>query len=217
MAQTLARPFTIACVLRSGGDFTPEHVRLLKRGAFQHFNIPGCYLNFICLTDMPVHDASVRVIPLSCGWPGWWSKMELFRRDIEGDLLYFDLDTVILGDLTRLASVNQLTLLRDFYRPKGLGSGMMYLPAKERAEAWQAWIANPAQHMRMRGGDQRFLETLWLERAARWQDLCPGEVLSYKADVRKHGNVIPAGARVLCFHGTPRPWNVQLPAQQEVR
>nr|WP_145924153.1 hypothetical protein [Halomonas elongata] len=39
--------------------------------------------------------------PLAHGWPGWWSKLELFRPH-GGDLLYLDLDTVVRGDLQPL-------------------------------------------------------------------------------------------------------------------
>jgi hypothetical protein len=53
-------------------------------------------------------------------------------------------------------------------------------------------------------------------KAARWQDVLPGQVVSYKIHVQldpkkgKHiGNgLVPAGTRVVCFHGQPRPWAV---------
>jgi hypothetical protein len=66
------------------------------------------------------------------------------------------------------------------------------------------------------GGDQRFLERFWIDKAARWQDLVPGRVVSYKVHVRpavrkdrEFGNgSIPQDASVICFHGKPRPWEI---------
>ncbi len=44
-------------------------------------------------------------IPLIKGWPGWWSKIELFRPSlpVSGRILYFDLDTILIGGLEELA------------------------------------------------------------------------------------------------------------------
>lgn len=195
----------IVCVLRSGGDFRPEHVQRLAR------QIPG----LVCLSDATVE--GVPCIPLAYKWPGWWSKMELFRPDLSGDLLYFDLDTVIVGDLSELASLGRTTLLSDFYYPERPASGLMYLAESDRAKVWAAWIADPKEAMRkcMRHGDQQFIGEV-LHDAQRFQDVLPGRVVSYKVHVAKglnkrsigNGNV-PAGASVVCFHGRPRPWHLK--------
>jgi hypothetical protein len=152
-------------------------------------------------------------------WPGWWSKMEIFRPDIAGDFLYFDLDTVIVGDLSDIARIRQLTMLTDFFVPSYLASGVMYLPWFERGDVWKKWIKGPEAHMRTQlgHGDGGFLRDHWKDRPTRWQDELPGQIISYKAHVRKpqhptmeKGNgAIPDNARVVCFHGTPRPRNVR--------
>lgn len=196
---------TPVCVLRSGGDFLPEHVQRLAR------QIPG----LVCLSDATVE--GVPCIPLAYKWPGWWSKMELFRPDLSGDILYFDLDTVIVGDLSELASLGRTTLLSDFYYPERPASGLMYLAESDRAKVWAAWIADPNEAMRkcMRHGDQQFIGEV-LHDAQRFQDVLPGRVVSYKVHVAKglnkrsigNGNV-PDGASVVCFHGRPRPWHLK--------
>lgn len=192
----------VVTVLRSGGEFKPEHVQAL------HSQIDHWLLGVdgFCISDTAV--TGIACDRLIHDWPGWWSKMELFRPDIEGDLLYFDLDTVIVGGLEDLASVNRLTLMRDVYRPDGLQSSVMFLPEADRRLVWAEWQKSPLMHMRRhrRGGDQGFLETLWLDKADRWQDVLPGQVVSYKADIRKKGDVLPPNARVIAFHGRPRPW-----------
>ena len=67
--------------------------------------------------------------------------MNLFHPSIRGDLLYFDLDTVIVGDLSELSSMGRTTLLSDFYYPERPASGLMYLTESDRAKVWAAWKA----------------------------------------------------------------------------
>ncbi len=193
----------IALVLRSGGEYTVAHAQVLA----QQIEKQAPFHELICLSDVEV--PGVTTIPLHHNWCGWWAKMELMRPDIDGDLLYFDLDTVVRGPIPELLTQERVTLLRDFYRDgvykgraEGLGSGLMFLPEEDRRKAWHAWITDPREHMlRARsGGDQAFLETLWLRSAARWQDVAPGKIVSYKV----HG--VDNDASVVIFHGRPRPW-----------
>ena len=124
---------TPVCVLRSGGDFRPEHAQRLAR------QVPG----LVCLSDVPVPGVATRA--LQHDWPGWWSKMEAFAPELEGDVLLVDLDTLVLR-MPALPAVT--TVLPDFYRPELMGSGFMYLTAADRALCWAEWIKAPADHMR---------------------------------------------------------------------
>lgn len=183
------------CVLRSGGEYTPAHVQWLAR------QVPG----LVCISDVDV--PGVPTIPLRHSWPGWWSKMELFSDILDGDLLYLDLDTVVIGDLAELESVGKTTMLSDFYFPHRLGSGLMYIAQSDKAKVWQEWMKNPAGHQRRcrtaeYHGDQGFLRGV-IGDCQRWQDVFPGAVVSYKVHCK---NKIPDGAKIVCFHGQPRPW-----------
>lgn len=204
----------VATVLRSGGDFEPRHVARLVAQIERH--LPGAEI--VCLSDVAVE---CERIALKHDWPGWWAKMELYRPDIGGDLLYIDLDTTIVGPLDEIAAAGQLTVLADFYRPELVQSSLMFLPEADRAEIWRAFSSDPARHMaecatRERWGDQGFLNELWNAGAARWQDVLPGQVVSWKLHVRKAVNparesgdgTVPQRARIVCFHGAPRPWEV---------
>ncbi len=194
---------TVACVLRSGGDFRPEHVDRLWDGVSENF--PGH--SFFCLTDM---DVCCESVPLKYGWPGWWSKMELFRPDLEGDFLYFDLDTIVLGDIPDFAGLTRLTVLSDFHVPDRVASGVMFIPQVDRAFVWNAWMKDATGHMRRQGGrgDQGFLQDLWGGAPERFQDRLPGQIVSYKVHVQANDKV-PDDARVMCFHGRPRPWETR--------
>jgi len=213
----MSSSYTVICVLRSGGDFEARHVRRLLEGVQEHWPFVGGIPPLKCavLSDLggDVGDGfpSLDVRPLrSIPWPGWWSKMELFRPDLEvlGDLLYFDLDTTIVGNLTDIVLVRELTMLSDFFRPERQASGMMLLPVEMRREVWVQWLAADQSLIRTLRGDQDFLARVFQNKPHRWQDLLPGQVISYKVHVQRQRQV-PEGARVICFHGRPRPW--QLP------
>jgi len=211
---------TVALVLRSGGDFTVEHVARLVEGVARHWP-QGHELQFTILTDMsgPVldammyadFDAGFRVVDLSHDWPGWWSKIEMFRPGLfDGPVLYLDLDTVIVGDLSDVASYRgAFAMVSDFYSPHRLASGLMsWSPSRETeriygefADAPQVWADWAG-----RGGDQVYIGHV-LGDVDRWQKLVPGQIVSWKADC---GDGVPEDARVVCFHGKPRPWETDL-------
>jgi hypothetical protein len=194
---------SVVCVLRSGGEYGEEHVHRLRKQVMDH----GA-TDLICLTDAALE--GLRTVPLEYGWPGWWSKMELFRPDIGylGKIVYMDLDTTVVGDLTRLLEFKWLATMRDVYRPTGLQSSIMVIPPHERDMVWKRWIDDPESRMTYfeSGGDQSFLETIWTSKAVRLQDWLPGFLVSYKADdVANRGT---QGASLIVHHGKPRPWEV---------
>lgn len=185
---------TVATVLRSGGHYAADYVERIKADLEKHS--PGVRL--VCLSDC---DVPCKRIPLIHNWPGWWSKIELFRpRLFRGHVLYLDLDTVIVGDIAPLFR-DRFTALPDFYRPnEGIGSGVMawrggmsHLYA-EFAKAPDRWMGRCTT--RQCWGDQGFIQSH--AAAERFGD--DAQSAKIQGDRRK--------ARVICFHGQPRPRDV---------
>ena len=176
------------CVLRSGGDYGPEHVRWLAK------QVP----DLVCLSDVPVQ--GVETVPMRYGFPGWFSKIELFSDAFADDLMYFDLDTVVFD----VPKVDKTTVLRDFYYPETMGSGLMYIAQADKARVFEDFMRSPGLHMRRHTveGDQAFLQK-HLGDCQKWQDVA--RVVSFKAHCQQG---VPEGTQVVCFHGTPRPWHV---------
>lgn len=224
-------------VLRSGGEYTVEHVAALRRNLLK--TSPGWELGLV--TDLHAELLTLgtgeivadRIVTPRANrhYPGWWMKMNLFNTGthwMEGDILYCDLDTVLIGDITPLWDAGGTIMLRDFYRLGDyFGSGLMRLTAPERNVVWKEWNRDADVAMmaiaNVPGGDQAFLETVAGFTARRWQDVMPGAVCSYKVHIRDrepnpataHGlppeiqvRVPPEGTRVVCHHGFPRPWQV---------
>ena len=207
----------VVCVLRSGGEYTPAHVERLQRQLARC--LPGAELT--CLSDV---DVPCQRIPLRQDWRegrGWWAKMELFAPWVEGDLLFFDLDTSLVGDLTDIAAVRSLTMMQDFNYGAHLSSTMMFLPEADRPAIWETFCRDPLGWIRhydnpnlpnAQWGDQGFLADHGLGNAQRWQRVVPGQIYSYKADdLARRG--MPGNARVICFHGQPRPWAPEVAPQ----
>ena len=205
---------TVVCVLKSCRDFGPEYVHILRDSVRRHW--PDMRLRFACMTDIPKErfDGDVEVFPLLHNLPRWWSKMELFGPSAEakfGDRLYFDLDTAICGPLDEIVKqCREFTILRDFYRPRGYGSGVMFIPRGFISNIWDAFMRDSYQIVGQMRGDQDFLEVA-APNAALWQDVCPGKFYSFKpAPIFIDGKPatlasLPKGASVVCFHGFPRP------------
>ncbi len=214
----------IVTVLKQSKEYQPEHAQWLHRQLSQY--------DSLCLTDCR-HIAGVTTAPLVYNYPSWWSKLEIFNPDhpVLGskDIFLMDIDTVVTGDLSPFLQEKSFTTLTDFYyensplRP--IGSAVMLVPYDVKERVWRAFQGNaekwinaamrPPHH-----GDQGFLSTCTAPE--RWQDILPGKVVSYKKDVankgmpgwhsgRSQGNgKVPTDARLVCFHGHPRPWEMNL-------
>ena len=211
---------TVACVLRASPQFRPETVVRLFEGVRANWG-PGP-LDFLALTDTPINHPGIREIPLRHPWPGYWSKLNLFDPALDvGHLLYFDLDVMVVGSLAEFRANRSLAMLRAL-RPRRfsrVNSSIMTLPPAARLPVWDAFHKEPARIIkaykwgsggRYAWGDQGLLAQTWTEGGwpvALWQDICPGQVESYKGNVRKRGGV-GAQTRVVYFHGKPRPWDI---------
>lgn len=203
---------TVACVLRSGGDFAVEHVERFADAVRR--SSPGARV--VCLTDLEhLYCASGRVElePMTRGWPGWWSKIELFRPGLfDGPTLYLDLDTIALGDLSSLyhEAFGSPACLQDFSRPEPemrarIGSGALLWYGDELASVFETFAGGSRSII----FDHPHRMDHWLGSLGvfprRLQEIRPGWFVSYK---RHCASGVPAGARAVCFHGKPRPWEL---------
>ena len=197
----------VVTVLKCSSEYDERHVEWVQR----QVGFP-----IVCLTDSRKHMKNVVSIPLTHGWPGWWSKMEMFRDDLcLGSFLYVDLDTVILGGIPDVFSAHSETqVISDLYGQPWIQSCLMFVHNSSRPAIWEAFSSRPESTMREigLGGDQKFIDR-FLHDAKRLDDTFPGGIISYKADVLGNRFRDPRRgtletARFVCFHGKPRPWEV---------
>lgn len=185
----------IALVFKTGGDYTPEYVDRLAASLAPFGSVT-------CLTDY-TGPLQCDTWPLLHDWPGWWSKLELFERFRVGRTVYFDLDTVVPGDISPLFDLDgPFYMLSDFYRPERPASGVMvwngdhaYLTDGFNTEEIEKYRTPLLWH------DQGWIASHLRCVPERLQDVCPGLITSYKA--HKPGE--RQASAVVCYHGLPRP------------
>lgn len=193
----------------------PNDVSILKE--MLEYNLPiNKDWEFLCLTDYPQEQIDMPVLPLEHDLPGWWSKIELFRPDLEGEeIFYFDLDTVIVYSLSPVFNYKSpFLLLHDFYRGKKKqiayqSSVMKFVVDPSLVAVYQEFLRHKEYYMHnyKRGGDQQFLEgQLDSNKVEYFQNVFPEQFVSYKLHCKD--KKIPKNARVVVFHGKPRPKTV---------
>lgn len=162
----------------------------------------------------------------------WWYKLQLFNPDhFRGDLLYFDLDTVILRNIDWIAESpsEYFWTIRDFrYLQKpfhnGMNSSVMKFNVAQFSYVWDEFSkTNVKERIRGYQGDQDFLQVTvrpeqrrFLDgehfQSWRWQVADGGYDFARRRS-REPGTGAHLGSNtdVLIFHGHPKPHQVHDP------
>ena len=205
----------------------PEHVYKIRDMCKQHISLD---YDFFCLTDHLEMDCNI--IPLQHNFPGWFSKMELYK--IQGPVLYFDLDIVILNNLDSYISSLKDDCFYTTYDSKPtvdrINTSIMYWSNNMsflyegflKLPFWEQWQV-PRRYF---SGDQRVVRYLLRTRKhnCNWAPLISGrrsEIISYKGLIKwneiqkiklaRRGKTIDPSLmwkdkKIVWFHGYPRPW-----------
>lgn len=201
---------TVACVYRSGGLYDASWVDRLRDGVRRHMGEH----RFACLTDQPetMDGLGIAAIPLVQDWPGWWSKIELFRPGLfDGPTLYIDLDSLITGRLDDLVRTEPgFTMVADYNgATRGWHNSSVMSWCDDYSAIYREFAEQPVleqdRYSAMpdgRIGDQAFIEDTLTMMGERIDTFRPGRVVSFKRHARQ---APPPGARVVQFHGRPKP------------
>lgn len=204
--------------------FTALHVNVLARMVRRH--MPAIPYEIVCITDDARDIVECdRVLPL---WPdhgalesphgprnpSCYRRLRMFARDA-GDwlgerILSIDLDCVVTGDLTPIVSrTDPIVLWGDTNPTTHYNGGLILFTAGAHPELWEEFdpVESPrfASSRGQHGSDQAWI-------SAR---LGPGKpmfttadgIYSYRVHLRPQGAALPAGARVVMFHGQVDPWS----------
>ena len=165
-------------------------------------------------------------------WPGirgpkssWWYKVQLFdSTQFDGNLLYFDLDTVITGNIDWIwqQPPGFFYAPKDFkylFRPKSttINSSVMWFNTKQFDYVYRSFDSNAVVTKRLNfRGDQDYIHHAIPENQLRYLD--NQKIRSYKWEIKEGGwnfktrKPLNPGAHsiiddvsVLIFHGNPKP------------
>lgn len=195
---------SIACVYRTGGVYDWSWVSRLERGVARNMAAP---YRFVCLTNAPEPPPGLTTIRLLHDWPGYWSKIELFRPGLfSGPALYLDLDSIITGPVAPLVRAGGFWMVRDFLNvAKGWKNSCVMAWAGDRSAIYEAMTRDPDGIIRRYRSlpDGRFTDQAFIEDMAPDARCFPEPLVqSYKVAAQA---APPVGASVIQFHGRPKP------------
>ena len=234
--KTLPRELNCACVIH-GSTYSFNYVDTLYKMLSRNFSIP-IKLHVYTEHDRSVPDSYIKHSLVE--WPkvagpkkSWWYKLQLFDRShYSGDLLYFDLDVVIVNNLDWIlySNLERFWTIHDFKRLYkkdylGINSSVMYWNTEQFAYIWDnIRQVNIQQIISRFRGDQDYLQTVIPKERIeffpdnqiiswRWQALknSKGTVQQrFRPDLKAGTEIRPENS-VLVFHGQPKPHEVQDP------
>ncbi|MEP2533126.1 hypothetical protein [Shimia sp.] len=218
---------TVLC-MKWGTLFPPDYVNVLYNAC--HTAITGPF-RFVCLTDDGAGlDDGIDVLPIpdigltEAEWftPGVWPKLSLYvpqLHDIRGRCLFIDLDMVVLGGLDEMfdhsAPFIGIGVGPGWHpgaketHPRHLGTGIFAFEAGAHVNVLEAFQHDKSAARASFANEQDFVLG-HVEDVQYWE---PGWVLSFKRYLRRPMLVDlvlppkspPATAKVVAFHGDPRP------------
>ena len=214
--------------MKWGDAYSSEYVNVLKRAVARQLDRAH---RFICFTDNPSEigpGIEIRRLPYTgLAEPrrrhGGWLKLSIFRDGLfedSGPVLFLDLDVAIVGSLDPFFETEprgMLQIIRDwrpwpqsvYRRPGTVGNSSVFrFDANRQPQIFERFAADPEAAFAAFRNEQRFLSHhahglgYWPEEWCRsFKRHCMGSPL-----VRRFRRPeIPLGARVVVFHGSPKP------------
>lgn len=183
-----------ACV-KFGEKYGAEYVNILADMVARNCELP---FRFLCYTDDGAGLLEeVEVHPLPLGYEGWWNKLWLFNRDAtppKARIVFLDLDVIVTGPLEPLVMTKGIAA--DWLQG-GYNSSVMVWDHGEHREAWDK--IKPSDMARLHGDQD------WLTELGGWDYLPADWIVSYREHAREWP---PESARIVAFHGLPKPHEI---------
>lgn len=222
---------TIATVLKYGGPYYAEYLVSMRR-QLRKFWPSDVKWRLVCLTDRPWEVSTLAdPIRLKHGWPGWWSKIELFRKELfQGCVVYFDLDTLVLRQIQDFVQICQKAKKPMAFTGRSKvafangypASGILTWQGGELVRIYDRFVAaGPDEVMQAladeeegkgQQGDQG-----WIRRYAefeRFERVLPSLYAGFKRDWKKQPEKVWGRSCILNWSGEPRLHDPANPAHR---
>jgi hypothetical protein len=213
--------------MKWGTLYPADYVNVLHSACRR--NLTGAF-RFVCLTDDPtglrdgIEAFPIPALDLTPGMErsGQWKKLVVYARDLHGltgRALFIDLDMVVCGNLDAFFDHPAPFVTTDMgedWRPNPTGTArpepgtcLFAFDLGAEAQILDRFLADPQT-----AAAEHVIEQNWVGAQARSMDYWPaGWVISFKRHLRQPVGLDlflpprrpPADAKVLAFHGAPRP------------
>lgn len=202
-----------------GTKYPIKYVNILYKMVERNLSKP---FNFYCLTDEINQAFEPGIKPIPIPQPQldhWWNKMHLYNPalNIEGNILYVDLDTVIVGNLDDIftyATDDRFCVIRDFGQPTTtINSSVLRYNLKYHSHIHKTYFEqkssfdnfhgdqNVITQLMMTDKQTKFLPDEWTY-SFKWPTRGePKQYQKYKPD----DHPLKKNAKICVFHGHPNP------------
>jgi len=208
----------IICVY-TGTKYNINHVNTLYNMVDRNMSQP---YNFYCLTDNRGQNFNSNIKIIDVPKPvmnSWWNKMHLFNKQlkIEGDILYMDLDVVILNKLDKFFNSfdeRKFCVIRDFGQPTTtINSSVIKYNLKWHSFIFDNYIKDKNKYDKMHGDqnvltdmlfdadDTQFMPDEWTY-SFKWPER--GQPKKYEK-YKPKDHPLKKNAMICVFHGHPNP------------
>jgi hypothetical protein len=227
-------PIDCACVIH--GDAYPWTYVERLYNMLQRNISPGIRLHVYTEAHRPVPEPLIKheLIDWGISGPkrGWWYKLQLFNSaNFAGPLLYFDLDTVIVGNIDWIWNLplRYFWTVQDFkylWRPthQGINSSIMWWDTRLHNHIWRNFDPKEINTLiKIHPGDQDYLTQnldarnvrfFPQERVTSWRWQCKDGGYNFKQRMYQtpgSGTMVQKNTSVLVFHGKPKPAEITDP------
>jgi hypothetical protein len=208
---------TVLC-MKWGRRYGPDYVNTLRSMVQRHLTVPH---RFICVTDDTrglCAGIECRPLPPLRLAPAWerslWRELSCFApelEDLEDPVLFLDLDVVIIANIDCFFRyAGEFCVIENWTQPgRGIGNSSVYrYRPRAHRDILERFRAGAAEIVRRYENEQIYLSrsigqlSFWPDEWCRsFKHHClPGRVWR-----RLKPATLPADARIIVFHGQPKP------------
>lgn len=215
--------------LKHGTKYSHDYVNKLYNMTKRNSNVP---FRFACITEDPtgLYPNIVHIPIPDYNLSGWWFKIWLLSKElpINGEILFLDLDIVIVKNIDKLWQTTMPCFIRDFLRASNqlttaFNSSVFRFHSGELDHIWQT-LYNDFSILTKYHGDQdfifehiksdyRYFPDIWIQ-SYKWEIRNRTELTTENGVVKFQNIITPTihrDTKILVFHGYPKPEHVSDP------
>ena len=201
-----------------------QYVNKLYNAVKRNLTLPFrffCFTDFTDLIDFSGFEKDIIFFPIDIEGKQNIKKMMMFKPNagLTGRVLAIDLDTVIISNIDKFTTIDDLFVVRKAFKSKirstkhlryiggdfisfnvGFGAGLYYI-----AKNCLKWLEEKTN------GSERSIYNILLQniKISFWQDLFPGCFLSYKYNIIRNQKEESGKPYFISFHGKPKQHEVE--------